>query len=98
MKLKLSVWCSRHSSVPPSSVDTGKLFFAVRGVPSSLSLLCLVLTSHRADLALAEVNPRYVLRNWMAQSAIGKAEMDDFSEVKADVHKYRNRITESSSS
>nr|XP_057916601.1 protein adenylyltransferase SelO-like [Doryrhamphus excisus]XP_057916602.1 protein adenylyltransferase SelO-like [Doryrhamphus excisus] len=27
------------------------------------------------------VNPRYVLRNWMAESAIRKAEMDDFSEV-----------------
>ncbi|XP_036376885.1 protein adenylyltransferase SelO-like [Megalops cyprinoides] len=28
------------------------------------------------------VNPRYVLRNWMAESAIGKAEKDDFSEVQ----------------
>uniref|UniRef100_A0A8C4HTV2 Selenoprotein O n=1 Tax=Dicentrarchus labrax TaxID=13489 RepID=A0A8C4HTV2_DICLA len=28
------------------------------------------------------VNPRYVLRNWMAESAIGKAEMNDFSEVE----------------
>ncbi|KAM9826884.1 LOW QUALITY PROTEIN: protein adenylyltransferase SelO-like [Neosynchiropus ocellatus] len=27
------------------------------------------------------VNPRYVLRNWMAESAIKKAEMNDFSEV-----------------
>ena len=27
-------------------------------------------------------NPRYVLRNWMAQSAIGKVENDDFSEVQ----------------
>jgi len=30
---------------------------------------------------LAEVNPRYVLRNWMAESAITKAEKNDFSEV-----------------
>ncbi|KAG7487457.1 hypothetical protein MATL_G00023600 [Megalops atlanticus] len=28
------------------------------------------------------VNPRYVLRNWMAESAIRKAEKDDFSEVQ----------------
>ncbi|XP_031439544.1 protein adenylyltransferase SelO, mitochondrial-like isoform X2 [Clupea harengus] len=28
------------------------------------------------------VNPRYVLRNWMAESAIQKAENDDFSEVR----------------
>ncbi|XP_056105855.1 protein adenylyltransferase SelO-like [Rhinichthys klamathensis goyatoka] len=27
------------------------------------------------------VNPRYVLRNWMAESAIRKAEKNDFSEV-----------------
>ncbi|XP_077977550.1 protein nucleotidyltransferase YdiU-like [Glandiceps talaboti] len=28
------------------------------------------------------VNPRYILRNWMAESAIKKAEKDDFSEVQ----------------
>ncbi|XP_078686672.1 protein nucleotidyltransferase YdiU-like [Branchiostoma floridae x Branchiostoma belcheri] len=28
------------------------------------------------------VNPQYILRNWMAESAIRKAEKDDFSEVK----------------
>lgn len=31
---------------------------------------------------MCQVNPRYVLRNWMAQSAIEKAEKDDFSEVQ----------------
>ncbi|KAJ9576211.1 hypothetical protein L9F63_006944 [Diploptera punctata] len=31
---------------------------------------------------MSSVNPRYVLRNWMAQSAIEKAEKDDFSEVR----------------
>ncbi|CAL8313341.1 unnamed protein product [Merluccius merluccius] len=30
---------------------------------------------------MKRVNPRYVLRNWMAESAIGKAEANDFSEV-----------------
>ncbi|XP_048366952.1 protein adenylyltransferase SelO-like [Sphaerodactylus townsendi] len=30
---------------------------------------------------MASVNPRYVLRNWMAESAIRKAERNDFSEV-----------------
>ncbi|XP_051909899.1 protein adenylyltransferase SelO-like [Hippocampus zosterae] len=30
---------------------------------------------------MKSVNPRYVLRNWMAESAIRKAEKDDFSEV-----------------
>uniref|UniRef100_A0A3Q3W811 Selenoprotein O n=1 Tax=Mola mola TaxID=94237 RepID=A0A3Q3W811_MOLML len=32
------------------------------------------------------VNPRYVLRNWMADSAIRKAEMNDFSEVELLLH------------
>ncbi|KAM7369696.1 hypothetical protein PAMP_011000 [Pampus punctatissimus] len=31
---------------------------------------------------MKSVNPRYVLRNWMAESAIGKTEMNDFSEVE----------------
>ncbi|XP_039982559.1 protein adenylyltransferase SelO-like [Xiphias gladius] len=34
---------------------------------------------------MRNVNPRYVLRNWMAESAIRKAEMNDFSEV-AQLH------------
>lgn len=33
------------------------------------------------EKCLTDVNPRYVLRNWMAESAIRKAEMNDFSEV-----------------
>ncbi|XP_059182952.1 protein adenylyltransferase SelO-like [Centropristis striata] len=31
---------------------------------------------------MKNVNPRYVLRNWMAESAISKAEKNDFSEVE----------------
>ena len=31
---------------------------------------------------MATVNPRYVLKNWMAESAVQKAERDDFSEVR----------------
>ncbi|PSN50911.1 UPF0061 protein [Blattella germanica] len=31
---------------------------------------------------MSKTNPRYILRNWMAQSAIEKAEKDDFSEVR----------------
>lgn len=42
--------------------------------------------AHRSDEArqhrMRGVNPRYVLRNWMAESAIRKAEKDDFSEVR----------------
>ncbi|XP_056440093.1 protein adenylyltransferase SelO-like [Gadus chalcogrammus] len=30
---------------------------------------------------MKSVNPRYVLRNWMAESATRKAETNDFSEV-----------------
>ncbi|XP_042366425.1 protein adenylyltransferase SelO-like [Plectropomus leopardus] len=33
------------------------------------------------QLRMKNVNPRYVLRNWMAESAISKAEANDFSEV-----------------
>merc|ERR1712150_273078 len=31
---------------------------------------------------MQNANPRYILRQWMAQSAISKAENDDFSEVR----------------
>ncbi|CDQ67246.1 unnamed protein product [Oncorhynchus mykiss] len=31
---------------------------------------------------MKRINPRYVLRNWMAESAIRKAEGNDFSEVE----------------
>ncbi|XP_049913181.1 protein adenylyltransferase SelO-like isoform X1 [Epinephelus moara] len=31
---------------------------------------------------MKNINPRYVLRNWMAESAIRKAEVNDFSEVE----------------
>uniref|UniRef100_A0A2D4NYI9 Selenoprotein O n=2 Tax=Micrurus surinamensis TaxID=129470 RepID=A0A2D4NYI9_MICSU len=31
---------------------------------------------------MSSVNPRYVLRNWMAESAVQKAEINDFSEVR----------------
>ncbi|NWI63977.1 SELO protein, partial [Todus mexicanus] len=30
---------------------------------------------------ISAVNPRYVLRNWMAESAVQKANLNDFSEV-----------------
>lgn len=35
----------------------------------------------RKKNTLSGVNPRYVLRNWMAESAIRRAETNDFSEV-----------------
>nr|XP_046227358.1 protein adenylyltransferase SelO-like isoform X1 [Scatophagus argus] len=35
---------------------------------------------------MKKVNPRYVLRNWMAESAIRKAEMNDFFEVELLLH------------
>ncbi|XP_041824064.1 protein adenylyltransferase SelO-like isoform X2 [Melanotaenia boesemani] len=35
---------------------------------------------------MQSVNPRYVLRNWMAESAIRKAEMNDFSGVELLLH------------
>ncbi|TDG97460.1 hypothetical protein EPR50_G00226400 [Perca flavescens] len=38
------------------------------------------------QLRMKNVNPRYVLRNWMAESAISKAEMNDFSEVELLYH------------
>ncbi|XP_076014475.1 protein nucleotidyltransferase YdiU-like [Genypterus blacodes] len=52
-----------------------------------LSMYLLRLSRHQNDSDLdrqhrmKNVNPRYVLRNWMAESAIRKAEMNDFSEV-----------------
>jgi len=35
-------------------------------------------------------NPRYILRNWIAQKAIGMAEEDDFSEVQFLLDLFRN--------
>ncbi|KAL7373569.1 hypothetical protein ABVT39_009747 [Epinephelus coioides] len=35
---------------------------------------------------MKNINPRYVLRNWMAESAIRKAEVNDFSEVELLYH------------
>jgi len=32
--------------------------------------------------AMQKTNPRYILRNWIAQEAIQRAEQDDFSEVR----------------
>lgn len=34
------------------------------------------------QIRMKSVNPRYVLRNWMAESSIRNAEMNDFSEVE----------------
>jgi len=36
------------------------------------------------------VNPRYILRNWIAQAAIEKAENDDFSEVQFLMEIFKN--------
>jgi len=36
------------------------------------------------------VNPRYILRNWIAQVAIEKAEEDDFSEVQFLLEIFKN--------
>ncbi|KAK3084191.1 hypothetical protein FSP39_009794 [Pinctada imbricata] len=52
------------------------------------------------QIAMSAVNPRYVLRNWMAQSAIRKAERNDFSEVRTLLriletpHKYQEDAEE----
>jgi uncharacterized protein YdiU (UPF0061 family) len=40
--------------------------------------------------AMQAVNPRYVLRNWIAQRAIEAAEGDDFSEVQFVLRLLRN--------
>ncbi|XP_062335332.1 protein adenylyltransferase SelO-like [Osmerus eperlanus] len=54
-----------------------------------LSLYLLRLSRQKGDTdvdrqrRMKSVNPRYVLRNWMAESAIRKADMGDFSEVAA---------------
>ncbi|XP_029313564.1 uncharacterized protein LOC115025444 isoform X2 [Cottoperca gobio] len=52
----------------------------------SIYLLRLSRQLHDRDVdrqhRMKNVNPRYVLRNWMAESAIRKAEMNDFSEVE----------------
>lgn len=34
---------------------------------------------------MCRVNPRYVLRNWMAQNAITKADKGDYSEVSRNL-------------
>ncbi|VFV45456.1 Hypothetical predicted protein [Lynx pardinus] len=39
---------------------------------------------------MTTVNPRYVLRNWMAESAVRKAERNDFSEVHLLQHVLRH--------
>lgn len=46
-------------------------------------LRCYAVVTETSDWikCFTDVNPRYVLRNWMAESAIRKAERNDFSEV-----------------
>ena len=39
---------------------------------------------------MQKTNPRYILRNWMAQRAIEMAEEDDFSEVQFLLGLFRN--------
>ncbi|XP_075408649.1 protein nucleotidyltransferase YdiU-like isoform X2 [Tenrec ecaudatus] len=56
--------------------------------PAWLSQYLLRLTRNMNDSdskrrkRMTSVNPRYVLRNWMAESAVQKAERNDFSEVR----------------
>lgn len=40
------------------------------------------ITDKKRMQRMNSVNPRYVLRNWMAEQAIKKAENNDFSEVR----------------
>ncbi|XP_014639072.1 PREDICTED: UPF0061 protein ETA_18310-like isoform X1 [Ceratotherium simum simum] len=56
--------------------------------PAWVSQYLLRLKSNRNDSdserreRMTTVNPRYVLKNWMAESAVQKAERNDFSEVR----------------
>jgi len=45
--------------------------------------------------AMQGVNPRYVLRNWIAQRAIEAAEADDFTEVEFLLHLLENPFRQS---
>ena len=40
------------------------------------------ITDDQRQEIMKQKNPKYILRNWIAQSAIEKAENDDFSEVQ----------------
>lgn len=56
--------------------------------PQWVTMYLLRLKSHPSDSdverrrRMLNTNPRYVLRNWMAESAVRKAENNDFSEVR----------------
>ncbi|XP_078519559.1 protein nucleotidyltransferase YdiU-like isoform X2 [Lissotriton helveticus] len=56
--------------------------------PQWVTMYLLRLKSHPSDSdverrgRMLKTNPRYVLRNWMAESAVRKAENNDFSEVR----------------
>ncbi|XP_039076437.1 protein adenylyltransferase SelO-like isoform X1 [Hyaena hyaena] len=70
-------------------ISTHKLF------PAWVSQYLLRLKSNKNDSdserrkRMTSVNPRYVLRNWMAESAVRKAERNDFSEVHLLQHVLR---------
>uniref|UniRef100_A0A673VLJ8 Selenoprotein O n=1 Tax=Suricata suricatta TaxID=37032 RepID=A0A673VLJ8_SURSU len=64
--------------------------------PAWVSQYLLRLKSHMNDTdserrkRMTTVNPRYVLRNWMAESAVRKAGRNDFSEVRLLQHVLRH--------
>ncbi|KDR11508.1 uncharacterized protein LOC110837010 [Zootermopsis nevadensis] len=51
------------------------------------------LTDEERKRRMCQVNPRYVLRNWIAQTAIEKAEADNFSEVQFLLEVLRHPFT-----
>jgi uncharacterized protein YdiU (UPF0061 family) len=71
-------WLRKYQAVLRAEADTITASTPKAGTPAAVAAWL-----QERNEAMARSNPKYVLRNWIAQRAIERAEAGDFSEVQA---------------